>query len=118
MKIARIAIASLALVASQAWAAPEAVISFAAPTKYTDGSDIAAGTAVTYSLYQAPKGSPLVKVATLSGTSATVTTGLQAGSEVCFAVTAVINGQESAQSNSACKSFPVPVPSAVVITVR
>lgn len=102
---------------SLAYADP-AVISFQAPTTYTDGTPIPAGTAFTYGVYQAPQGQPLVKVATITGTTTTITTGLTPGATFCFAVTAIINGQESAQSNQQCKLSAFPVPSAVVITVR
>lgn len=106
------------LVATQAMAVEPAVISFTAPTKYTDGSAIEAGTAISYDVLQALKGATKVKVATITATSATISTGLLAGSEYCFQVVAVINGQASAPSNESCKLIPLPVPTAVVITVR
>lgn len=113
-------LAALALIgyASAAEApARSATITFAAPTQYTDGSAIASGTAITYRLYQGEKGQTKTQVATLSTTATTVSTGLQGGKEYCWEVTAVINGQESARSNSACKAFAFPVPETVTITV-
>lgn len=109
---------SSALLATQARAVEPATISFQAPTKYTDGSAIEEGTAISYDVLQALKGATKVKVATITSTSATISTGLVAGSEYCFQVVAVINGQASAPSNEACKLIPLPVPTAVVITVR
>lgn len=96
----------------------QATVTFAAPTKYTDGSSIPAGTAITYRVYQGSKGQankPLI--GTITTTSATVSAGLQAGTEYCWQVSAVINGQESALSNEACKSFPALAPEAVTITI-
>lgn len=109
--------AGLILVAALAYADP-AVITFAAPTTYTDGSQIAAGTAITYDVYQAPQGQTLVRVATITGTTTTITTGLTPGQTFCFAVTAVINGLASDRSNQACKLSAFPVPNAVTITVK
>jgi hypothetical protein len=81
-----------------------------APTANTDGSAITA--TLTYNIYQGPSGA-LVKVqSAVSGTTATVTSGLTAGSVQCFAVTAIENGVESAQSNSACVTIPSPSPAA------
>lgn len=98
--------------------ADTAVISFQAPTTYVDGSAVTAGTSVSYNVLQALQGATKVKVATITQTSTTITTGLVAGSTYCFAVTAVIAGQESAPSNESCKLMAFPVPSAVVIVVR
>lgn len=104
--------------AHSAFAVEPAVISFMAPTKYTDGSDIAAGTAISYAVYQAERGKVKAKVATITTTSASITTGLTPGVEYCFAVTAIVAGVESAQSGEGCKLVPLLVPQAVVITVR
>lgn len=97
-----------------------AVISFAAPTVYTDGASIPAGTAISYGVYQEVKGDPLpkVKVATITQTTTTITTGLVGGTEYCFHVTAIVAGQESVPSNEACKLMALPIPGAVTITVR
>jgi hypothetical protein len=87
-----------------------AALLWTAPTTNTDGTAITA--TLTYNIYQGPSGS-LVKVQSgVSGNSATVTTGLTAGSVQCFAVTAIANGVEGPQSNSACVTIPSPSPSA------
>lgn len=109
--------AGLILVAALAYADP-AVLTFQAPTAYTDATPIAPGTALTYNVYQALQGQPLAKVATITATTTTITTGLTPGQTFCFAVTAVANGQESAQSNQQCKLSAFPVPNAVTITVK
>lgn len=93
-----------------------ATITFTRPTKYVDGTDIAAGTTVTYNVYQGAKGATKTKVATISATATTINTGLQPG-ETCWQVTAVANGVESAMSNEACKTFPWPATEPVTITV-
>jgi hypothetical protein len=94
-----------------------ATITFSAPTKYTDGSSIAQGTQITYRLYQGEKGQQKTLAATLTSTATKVSTGLEAGKEYCWQVTAVINGQESERSNEACKAFAFPIPETVTITV-
>ena len=89
---------------------PQAALSWTAPTTNTDGTPIT-GT-LTYNIYQGPTGA-LVKVQSgVTGLAATITTGLTGGSTQCFAVTAVVSGQESAQSNSACAAIPLSVPGA------
>ena len=103
---------------SQAQAAPQAVISFNKPTKYTDGTTIAANAVITYELFQGLKGAAKAKVSTITTTTATVTSGLVAGNEYCWQVTAIINAVTSALSNEGCKAFPFPTPEAVVITVQ
>lgn len=94
-----------------------ATITFTKPTKYTDGTDIAAGTAVTYNVYQGAKGSTSKsKVATITATATTINSGLQPG-ETCWQVTAVANGVESEMSNEGCKTFAYPATEAITITV-
>lgn len=112
-----IALACVGIGAARAAEARTATITFSAPTQYTDGSSIAAGTTITYRLYQGEKGQAKVQAATLTATATTVNTGLAAGKEYCWEVTAVINGVESAHSNEACKAFAFPTPTAVTITV-
>jgi hypothetical protein len=93
---------------SFAQAAPSAALSYAAPTTNTDGSAITAP--LSYNIYQGLTGA-LVKVqSAVAGLSVTITTGLTAGTTQCFAVTAVENGVEGAQSNTACVAIPKPVP--------
>lgn len=105
------------LLISPAYADP-AVLSFQAPTTYEDGSTITPGTVITFNAYQGLQGQTLVKVATFTATTTTITTGLTPGSTFCFAVTAVANGQESVKSNLQCKLSAFPLPSPVVLTVR
>lgn len=102
-----------ALAAGAACAAPSAVASWTAPVAYTDATPIVTGTAVTYNLYQGVQGAALVKVqSTIAAATVTVTAGLTAGTTQCFAVTAVVGGVESAQSNAACAAVPLPTPNA------
>lgn len=98
-----------------------ATISFTAPTARADASPIT-GT-VSYKVYQGIKGSAKTQAGTISGTSTTINTGLQAGTEYCWEVTATemiggVAGPESARSNEACKAFaPGSAPRVVTITV-
>lgn len=94
-----------------------ATITFARPTQYTDGSPIPAGVAITYRLYQGAKGGTKTLAGTITGTTATVNSGLAPG-ETCWEVTAVANGVESARSNEGCKTFAYPATQAVTITVN
>lgn len=97
------------------------VITFAAPTKYVDGTDISAGTVISYNVYQGLQGSSKIKVATITTTGTTITTGLVPGSTYCFAVTAVIAGVEGPQSADtalSCKLTPLLTPGAIVVTVK
>ena len=96
----------------------QAVISFNKPTAYTDGTPIPASVALSYGVYQALQGQPKVKVATITATTATITTGLLSGKTYCWQVTTSDGAQESAFSNEACKSFSAPIPNAVTITVQ
>ncbi len=107
----------LLALSAQAQSVPSATISFTAPTTYTDGTPIVAGTVITYGVWQGLKGATKVRVATITSTSTTISTGLLPGSEYCWTVTAIINGVGSAQSNEACKLMPFPTPSPIVITV-
>lgn len=113
-------ILALALLPAFAFAASAPVrtadITFTAPTLNTDGTPIT-GT-LTFRLYQGQRGQmikPLVN--TLTNTSVTVSTGLPGG-EVCWQVSTLANGVESALSNEACKTFSFGIPQAVVITVN
>lgn len=118
-RISSAALAVLLLVAMrpvQAQEPRQARITFTAPTQYVDGSAIDAE--LTYRVYQGEKGQPKVQVATIGGSPATISTGLQAGKEYCWEVTAVANGVESARSNEGCKSFPYSAPEPVIITVE
>jgi hypothetical protein len=103
--------------AAQAQSVPSATITFTAPTTFTDGTPIPAGTVMTYGVYQGAPGATKIKVATITATSTTITTGLVGGATYCFTVTAIIAGVGSPQSNEGCKVMALPIPSAVVITV-
>jgi hypothetical protein len=96
-----------------------AALSWAAPTAFTDGTPITG--AITYNIYQGLAGA-LVKVQSgVTTTAATVTSGLTPNTTQCFAVTAVVNAVEGAQSTASCAAIPAPTPGApsqviVVIT--
>lgn len=113
----------LALAASSALAQPSntATITFTAPTLRSDGSPVEG--AITYKLHQGLKGQSKSVVSTFSTTTATVTTGLLAGREYCWQVSAFetvdsIAGPDSALSNEGCKRFQVSPPAPVTITVQ
>lgn len=106
---------SMAAYKASAQAPRTATISFTAPTRYTDGTSIASGTTITYGVYQALKGQPKTRVATITATSTTVSTGLQA-SEYCWHVTAIIGGTESDPSEEKCKSFLKPETVTITVT--
>lgn len=119
----RITVAVLAIIggsmlayAASAQEPRQATLTFERPTKYTDDSDIPASQAITYRVYQGARGPAKVLVGDITETNTTINSGLLAGLEYCWEVTAVINGEESAHSNEACKSFKVSQP--IVITVR
>jgi hypothetical protein len=110
----------MALFAGMAFAAPpQASLSWTAPTTNADGSAIAA--TITYNIYQGLTGA-LAKVQSgVSTLAATITAGLTPGTTQCFAVTAVANGVESPQSNTACAavSFPTPgSPSQITVVIH
>lgn len=111
----------LAPILAFAQAANTATITFIAPTQRADGSAIA-GT-ISYKVYQGIKGQTKAAAGTITATSTTISTGLQAGTEYCWEVTATETiagaaGPESARSNEACKAFaPGSAPRVVTITV-
>lgn len=90
-----------------------AALAWTAPTTNTDGSAIT-GT-ITYNVYQATQtgttAPTLAKVQSgITGTTLTITAGLTPGTTQCFAVTAVVNAQESAQSAQSCAAIPFSTP--------
>lgn len=90
-----------------------AALSWVAPTTYTNGAAIPAGTVITYNVYQGATGAETLLSSGVSALTFSATTGLTSGSTVCWEVTAVIAGVESSRSNEACKTFPsVPSPPA------
>ncbi len=93
-----------------------------APTDYTDGTPISATDAakITYSLYLGTKGPQSEpSTPTVSGLTSTAYTssGYTAGEVVCGRVSAVLNGEQSAESNEACKTFAA-IPKAPALAVR
>ena len=104
------------MAAASAFAANQAVISFSAPTTYSDGTPITLP--LSYGVWQGLQGATKTKVATVTTTTATVTTGLLSGKTYCWQVDASDGAQTSALSNEACKTFPPAVPNAVTITVQ
>lgn len=112
---------AFAMFVPTAHAAEPDVITFQAPTKYVDGTDIAAGTVISYNIYQGIQGQAKTKIATITTTGTTVTTGLVPGTTYCFAGTAVIAGVEGAQSPDSainCKLTPLLVPGSFLVTVK
>jgi hypothetical protein len=87
-----------------------------APALNTDGSQVTG--VVTYNVYQGALGA-LVKVQSgITGLSVSVTAGITPGSQQCFAVSATENGVESAPSQAACVTVPLPMPGAPSATIR
>jgi hypothetical protein len=96
---------------------PQAIIEFTAPTEFTDGTPIPAGTVITYDVMQGEgEGSVKSSIGIISETRQTITAGLEVGKLYCWQVVAIVDGRRSAPSNEACKSFRVP--KSVIITVR
>lgn len=93
---------------------------WSAPTEYTDGTAIPAGTAITYNLYVGTAGhgseSSTPAQNAIRYLSAVYSTNLVAGEDVCATVTAVINGVESAHSNESCSVIPGSTPKAPLVT--
>ena len=71
-------------------------VSWVAPTTYTDGTPLTG--AITYNLYLMNQSTTTPYVTGITSTSS-LRSGLSAGTK-CYAVTAVVNGVESAQSES------------------
>jgi hypothetical protein len=109
--VKRLPFALAALLAAGVASAATASLSWTPPTANVDGSAIT-GT-ITYNVYQGVQGATPAKVqSALTTASATVTAGLTPGTTQCFTVTAVVNGVESAQSNSGCAAVSYPTPGA------
>jgi hypothetical protein len=86
----------------------EACLSWRAPTRYTDGTSIPAGTAITYRIYRQTNGIMTGLSNTTSSTSIKLIS--QPRGEQCYAVTANIGGSESVISNIGCKLIRSPGP--------
>jgi NADH:ubiquinone oxidoreductase subunit 5 (subunit L)/multisubunit Na+/H+ antiporter MnhA subunit len=79
-------------------------------TQFTDGTAIAAGTLVTYTIYTGPRSNVTAAIASTTTALELVFSQLTTG-EHCYAVTASIAGvQPSALSNIGCKTIRDPGP--------
>lgn len=91
----------------------QAVLSWTAPTTYTDGTPVT--DPITYTVYQGLQGETKVKVGSTAAVTYSVGTGLLTGKTYCWAVTAAVTAdptKESTPSAEACKSFPFATPAA------
>ncbi len=105
----RLAVCAFAFAAPLAYAT-DLTLRWVAPTAYTDGTKIPAGAAITYNVYGAHQGvTPLPKLAggvtTLSNVRYNVDVGTQ-----CYAVSAVVDGVESAPTVAVCVGVLPPPP--------
>jgi hypothetical protein len=106
------------LLAASAVAAPTATLTWTNVTTYSDGTAIPSSVTVTYNIYQGNSATALVKVATgVTAITSSINTGLSDGQTYYFAVTAVANGVEGAQSNVGSKTFPTVAPGTTTLTV-
>lgn len=81
--------------------APSIVLTWSAPTEFTDGNAIPSTDAVTFNLYGGMQGTALALLQSgLTGTSTTRTN--VSGGTHCYALTAVVSAIESSQSAEAC----------------
>lgn len=99
---------------------PTAVLTWTAPTTYSDGTAIPATVAITYNVYQScTSATTLVKVASgVTTLTNTISTGLADGQTCFWSITAVAGGLESAQSNVGTKAFAAIAPGTVTLTVK
>ena len=88
----------------------QAQLAITPPTTDSLGNPLPPGTVLTYNVYQGLKGAETLVQSNLGVTSIVITsgTGIALGATVCFQVTAVDSGGESARSPEACKTFPAP----------
>jgi hypothetical protein len=99
--------------------APQAVLTWNAPTTYTDNTAIPSTVAITYNVYQGNTATSLAKVASVTALTDTITTGLRDGTTYYWSVTAVVNGNESAQVTPVSKAFAAGTPGSVItLTVK
>lgn len=108
---------ALVLASGLAQAANQAVLTFTAPTAYTDATPIPDTIVLTFGVYQAIKGQPKVKVATIPSATHTISTDLLPGKTYCWQVSAIASGKESGLSNQACKTFPPLIPAVPTLMV-
>lgn len=105
--------------AAMAQTAPSATLTWSAPTLYSDGTTIPSTVTITYNVYQGASATTLTKVATgVTTLTDLITTGLVDGQTYFWAVTAVANSLEGAQSNVVSKSFAAVPPGTVTLTVK
>lgn len=92
---------------AQAATTTSVTLNWAATTLNTNGS---AASGVTYNVYQGAKGAELSTpvLTSLTGVSTTIS-GIPLGTQTCFVMKAVENGQISTASNEACAT-PAAVP--------
>ena len=84
-----------------------ATLTWTAPTQYTNGTAITAP--ITYRVYRGNCGAAKTLLASPSAATYVDSTAPD-GSNLGYAVTAVVAGVESAQTAEVCKAFPLPVP--------
>jgi hypothetical protein len=96
---------------SYAQAANQAILTWTAPTTYSDGTPLPAS-GLGFKVYRGLQGATKTVIASPTSTTYTDTTGLASGTTVCYQVSATLAGQESALSTEACKTFPALAPSA------
>jgi hypothetical protein len=101
-------------IAANAQSANQAVLTWTAPANYVNADGTVGAPIVgtpSYNVYQGAQGATKSKVGSASAVTYTAT-GLTQGTTVCWQVSAVLAGQESALSNEACKTFPLLAPGA------
>lgn len=101
----------------QAWAVgPSATLTWVAPTLNTDGTPITLP--ITYNVYQGASGAEASVQTGVSGLTVTLTAGLADGATVCWQLTTVAGGVESARTNELCQTFPKATPNPpTIVTV-
>jgi hypothetical protein len=88
--------------------ATDLTLKWTAPTTYTDKTAIGSA-AITYNVYGAAQGSPLVLLTPGLTTASNIRTNVNPGT-ICYAVTAVIASQESAQTIPVCTTVSPSAP--------
>lgn len=104
----------LALTLSGIASATDLTLSWAAPTSFTNGTAIPASSVITYNVYGANQGSPLVLLQSGITSLTNVRTNVDVGSK-CYSVTDTVAGVESAQVSQICVTVaaaPPPQPNA------
>jgi hypothetical protein len=93
-----------------------ATITLTAPTHFTDGTPIPAGTAITYRVFQGGRGGNKTMIGTITDTETVINSGLERGQEYCWHVTVMVGNEESDPSNEGCKAFRVPTTVTITVT--